>query len=82
MLTVIGAGPRPCLELAVGFDEGAKHLSDERSRLDRIAVNVLVIARVTLERGFQLACKRDADLHRTEWFGDATEFHNDLRAPG
>jgi hypothetical protein len=66
------------LELAVGFDESAKHLRDERSRLHGIAVNVLVVARVILERGVYFAGKRDAHLQRTRRLGDATESHNYL----
>jgi hypothetical protein len=76
VLASIGAGARPCLEFAVTFDEGTKHLGDERSRFHRVAVDVLVIPRVILERCVYFAGKRDAHLHRTKRLGDASEFHN------
>jgi hypothetical protein len=70
---------RPRLELAVGFNEGAKHLGNELSWLDRIAVDLLVVARIIRKRGIQVAADRDTHLHRTKRLGDAGEFHNHLQ---
>jgi len=70
---------RPCLEFAVALDEGKKHLGDKRSWLHSIAVDVLVVARVILERGVYFAGNRDTHLYRTKRLGDASEFHNDLQ---
>ncbi len=78
MLAAVGAGPPPRLKLAVGFDEGAEHLRDERLSFNSVAVDVLVVTRVILERGVEVAAKGDAYLHRTKRLRDASEFHNYL----
>ena len=45
-------------------------------------MNVLVVLRVTLEAGVQVASQHDADLNGAKGFGDACEFHVNLQNCG
>jgi len=49
------AGAAPNLEFTIGVEEGVEDLRDERLRHHRFAVNVFVVARVTLQRSIEIA---------------------------
>jgi hypothetical protein len=49
------AGATPHLEFTVGVEEGAEDLRDERLRLHRLAMDVLVVTRITLQRSVEVA---------------------------
>jgi hypothetical protein len=75
---LVVSGARPRLELTVYVEKGAEDLGDERASVHRVAVNVLVILRVTLEAGVQVSSQQDADLNGAKGFGDACQFHVNL----
>jgi len=78
VLAAIRLRARPCLELAVGFNESTKHLRHERPRRHSFAMDVFVVPRVIFERGVELAGNGDTHLYGTKRLGDESEFHDDL----
>jgi hypothetical protein len=69
------SGARPQLELTVGVEEGAKDLGDERPRVHRLAVDVLIIARIAFEVAVELAGEHNSHMNRAKGFTDACELH-------
>ena len=74
-MTGVVAGAAPNLEFTIGVEEGVENLRDERLRLRRLAMDVIVVTRVTLLRGVEVAAERDAHLHRTKRLADACELY-------
>jgi hypothetical protein len=78
-LLIVATRARPRVKLTVAIEEGAKDLRNERSRVHGLSMDVLIVSRVTVEAGIQVATEHDADLNGAKGLGDACEFHLVLR---
>jgi hypothetical protein len=57
------SGARPRLILTVGIEEGANDLRNEHPGVQGVAMNLLVVPRVTLEARVEFASEHDAHLN-------------------
>jgi hypothetical protein len=80
LVPVSGACPR--LELTVSIEKGVEYLRNQHARVHSIIVNVLLVLRVALEAGVQVASQHDSNLHGAKRSADACEFHLNLKTAG
>jgi hypothetical protein len=66
------------MEFTIGLQESPKDSRNERSRVHKVAMDVLIVPRIAFNAGVEVAIQHDAHLNGTKGFRDACEFHIDL----